>query len=428
MKLSITIFSALLLLCTTRGLAQQEELSDYEIQNNFKTEYQQLSNKIDTVTVADSAQAIQENIQELNEQYGPHEELLNKAFYPETYEEIMNDLNEAATLAAGRLQKMEEQDDQLTTLQLRLLAYQEHVFELTQEADSLKQAMQESVESEKQLSGMVRNYRRNLEERDQLVLDFIDSTVVAYQQIDMQAFRELQDMNSQARLNSDGNALQMIRDISAENLNILEENSDNLHLEDYMRMQTVQQRFEQMWNRLGNKIAAVYGGSDAGELAQQVEGNIQKWDKLLQERMFTTLHDSLREKGIEIRDFENAEEFNSSLNAYLDTVITESREGTSEENYERFQSFRDFWNRVERQWSSYFTESGIMTNTQLATISEKTDTWGEHAEPESHTMTYLLVITAIVAIVLGGLLIREKTKGNTVNKEDNVNRSIKDKT
>lgn len=412
MKLSITIFSALLLFCTTRGFAQQEQLSDYEIQKNFKTEYQEFSNKIDTVTVADSAQAIKESIQELDEKYGPHEELLNKALYPETYEQMMNELNQTATLAAGRLQKMEQQDDQLTTLQLRLLAYQEHVYELTREADSLKQAMQESVESEKQLSGMVRDYRRNLEERDQLVLDFIDSTVVAYQQIDMQAFRELQDMNSKARLNSDGNALQMIHDISAENLNILEENSSNLHLEDYMRMQTVQQRFEQMWNRLGNKIAAVYGGNDAGELAREVEANIQKWDKLLQKRTFATLHDSLRERGVAIKDFENAEEFNNSLNAYLDTVITESRNGTSEENYERFQAFRDFWNRVERQWSSYFTEAGIMTNTQLATISEKTDTWGEHAEPESNTMTYLLIITAVVAIVLGGLLIREKTKGN----------------
>ncbi|SHG46631.1 hypothetical protein SAMN05443144_12919 [Fodinibius roseus] len=419
MKLSIpiTIFSALLLFCTTRGLAQQEELSDYEIQSNFKTEYQQFSNKIDTVTVADSARAIKESIQELDEKYRPHEELLDKALYPETYEEMMNELNQAATLAASRLQKMERQDDQLTTLQLRLLAYQEHVYELTREADSLKQAMQESIESEKQLSGMVRNYRRNLEERDQLVLDFIDSTVVAYQQIDMQAFRELQDMNSKARLNSDGNALQMIRDISAENLNILEENSSNLHLEDYMRMQTVQQRFEQMWNRLGTKIAAVYGGSDAGKLAREVEANIQKWDELLQERTFATLHDSLREKGVAISEFENAEEFNNSLNAYLDTVITESRDGTSEENYERFQAFRDFWNRVERQWSSYFTEAGIMTNTQLATISEKTDTWGEHAEPESNTMTYLLIITAVVAIVLGGLLIREKTKGNGKEKK-----------
>lgn len=413
MKLSLTLFSAFLLFCTTQGLAQQqEELSDYEIQKNFKTEYQQYNNQVDTVAIPDSAQAIIENIESFDEEYQQHEELLNKALYPDRYEEMMEELNQAATLAANRLRKMEQQDDQLTTLQLRLLAYQEHVYQLTEEADSLKQAMQESIESEKELSGMVRNYRRNLEERDELVLGFIDSTVVAYQQMDLGALEELEKMDPSARISSDGDALKMIRDISAENLNILEDNSSKLRLEDYMRMQTVQQRFEQMWDRHGNKITEIYGGSDADDIAGEVESNITEWDQLLQEKTFATLNDSLKGEGLDIDDFDNAEGFNNSLNAYLDTVITESRSGASQENYEHYQAFRDFWNRVERQWSSNFTDGDIMTDAQLATISEKTETWSEHAEPESNTLTYLLILAVFVVIVLGGLLIREKTKSD----------------
>ncbi|SMO90432.1 hypothetical protein [Fodinibius sediminis] len=413
-KLSFVLLSIFLLLGTTRVWAQQqqEELSDFEIQKNFKAQYQEFKNKVDTVAVADSAQAILEDVASFDQEYQSHKELLNKALYPDTYSQVIEELNQAATLAANRLQKMEQQDDQLTTLQLRLLAYQEHVFQLTQEADSLKQAMQESIESEKQLSGMVRNYRRNLEQRDELVLAFIDSTVVAYQQMDLQAIRELEKMNAKARIDSDGDALKMIRDIAAENVTILEENSSKLRLEDYMRMQTVQQRFEEMWNRLGNKIAEVYGGSDSEEIASEVDSRISEWDQMLQEKTFATLNDSLSEQGLAVGSFKNAEEFKNSLNSYLDSAIKESKSDASQENYEHYQTFQDFWNRVERQWSSHFTNAELMTSAELATISEKTDQWAQYAEPESNTMTYLLILAVFVVLVLGGLLVREKTKSN----------------
>lgn len=412
MKFSFTLFSALLLFCTTQGFAQQDELSDYEIQKNFKTQYQEFKAQIDSIAVGDSTQVIMDEIQEFGETYQPHEELLDKALYPDTYEGQMEELNQAATLAVNRLQTIEQQDDQLTTLQLRLLAYLEHVDLLNQDIDSLKQAMQESIESEQQLSGMVRNYRQNLEERDELILDFIDSTVVAYQQMDLQALQEIENMNSGARLNSDGDALKMIRDISAENLTVLKENSNKLRLEDYMRMHTVQQRFEDMWNRLGNKITQVYGGNNADEIAQEVDENVAEWDQLLKEKTFATLNDSLKEKGLELNDFEDAEGFNQSLNAYLDMEIEESRGGGSRESYEHFQAFKDFWNKVERQWSGHFADANIMTNAQVVAISEKTDTWSQHAEPESNMMTYLLILAGIAVLVLGGLLIREKTKEN----------------
>src|SRR5699024_9192796 len=125
--------------------------------------------------------AISDSIAAFEQEYQPHAELLDNALYPETFEEKIKELKTNARMAANRLQRMTKQDEQLTGLQLRLIAYQEHVAKLTKDVDSLRQAMAESIQSEERLSGMVRNYRKNLEERDELILSFIDSTILAYQ-------------------------------------------------------------------------------------------------------------------------------------------------------------------------------------------------------------------------------------------------------
>ncbi|GAA5520707.1 hypothetical protein LQ318_03155 [Aliifodinibius salicampi] len=408
MKHSLSLLSVFLLFCTTQSFAQLDEKSDYEIQQSFKAEYEEFQEKIDTVSISDSARAITEDIEAFDETYSPHEELLDKALYPNTYEQQIAELRKASESTANRLAKMEEQDEQLTTLEIRLLAYQEHVHQLTQQADSLKKAMEESIQSERQLSGMVQNYRQNLEERDELILAFIDSTVVAYEQMDLEALAQLEELNKKRRLDDNGDVLTLLRDISAENVNILEENTSRLYLEDYMRMYEVQQRFDRMWSQLGDKITEVYGGDNAETLSQEVNNNLQEWEQLLQENTLASMQDSLREKGINIDGLNNKSEFYASLNSYLDSAIQRSKEGASQTDYEHYRSFQDFWNPIERRWSSNFVNADFMTDDQMMTISEKTDTWSRHAEPESNTMLYLFIGTGIIALILGGFLIREK--------------------
>lgn len=411
MKRTITLLSLFLFLFSGQVLAQQEELSDYAIQKRFKEGYQKYKNKVDTVALGDSAVAISDSIDSFLRKWKAHSELLNKALYPETFNEKMQKLRSDARLAVNRLQQLNRQDEQVITLRVRLASYQDHISKLTKEVDSLRHAMAASIHSEKELTGKVRNYRENLEERDELILSFIDSTVIAYQKIDLQALRKLEDIEGSKRLKSDGNALKLIQEISANNLKILKENEGNLYLDDYLRMQTIQQRFEDMWDKLGDKITSIYGGNDAEEIHQQVDHNVAQWDSLLKEKTFNALHDSLNEQDLAINDFDNTEEFYKSINSYLDNQIKQSKEGATSKNYDHYKAFNSFWNKVEGKWRSRFQDAGILSNEQMITISNKTDTWSENAKPESQTMLYWIIGIAILAIILGGLLIREKTKG-----------------
>ena len=412
MKLRISLLTLVFGLFSYAAVAQNMQ-SDYEIQQSFKTQYADYQDHIEQLSAPDSAKALIASIKEFDEKYSKHAELLNKALHPETYEQRIKKLKESSVRARNRLQTIEKQNTKLQNLETQLSSYEQNLQQLNQQTDSLKQAMQESIQSEKQLSGMVREYRQSLEKRDELILAFIDSMVVAYQQMDVQSMQDLENMDESSRLDTNGDALKLVHNISAENLRILQKNAAKLRLEDYMRMADVQQQFETMWKRLGTKITDVYDGENAEKLATEVEENLTQWDQMLQSQTLASLKDTLAENNISVSSFQTPDELYQSLNSYLDQQIKQSKESSSEAGYANLKQFQEFWNEVEVQWSNNFVDSELITKPQMATLNSKVDTWAEHAQPRSsNLLVYLLGGTVLLALALGVMLIREK-KNNT---------------
>ncbi len=414
MTLQKSILTILLILFSVTAYAQQR--SDYQIQKEFKQSYKQYNNKLEEISSADSAQALIKSIHEFDIQYMPHKKLLNKALHPESYDEKMEELKKSSVMAKNRLETIENQDKKMQNLQDQLTSYEQDMQQLNSRTDSLQQAMQKSIASEKQLSEMLRTYRNNLEQRDELILAFIDSMVVAYQQMDLESVQDLENIDNRSQLDSDGDALELIHKITTENLNILESNAD-LHLEDYMRMSAVQREFQKMWTSLGSKIKEVYDGENAGQLASEIDQQISEWNTILTDRTFTALNDSLSGQQINVGEFQDGEALYTNLNSYLDAKITQSEEKANQANYEDFQRFKQFWNMAEIQWSSSFVDAGIFSNRQMATLNAKVDTWAENARPagQNNILVYLLGASVLLAVALGVMLIREKknNKGKT---------------
>ena len=407
-RISILTLSLIFGLFTMSAVAQTAQ-SDYEIQKTFKEQYSDFQQKLDVVNAPDSVQTLIKSIKEFDKQYSDHAELLNKVLYPETYSQQMEELKKSSVVVMNRLKTIQKQTSKLDTLQKQLASYESNLQQLNRRTDSLQKEMQESIQSEKQLSGMVRQYRQSLEKRDELILAFIDSMVVAYQEMDLQALQDLENIDKKSRIESDGDALKMIRDISAENLNILEQNSEKLRLQDYMRMAEVQRQFEKMWTRLGTKIQEVYEGDKAEKLAEQVDQNIGDWGKKLKSQAFAALKDTLDENNVEVSAFQSSDEFFASLNNYLDSKIKQSREGASDALHSDFQNFKKFWNQIEVRWSSNFVDAGIVNNEQMATLNQKVDTWGQQVQPgSSNLLVYLLGGSVLLLVALGVMLIREK--------------------
>lgn len=408
MKLQITILATVVIGLLSSTLYAQQAQSDYEIQQTFKEQYADYEQQVENVSSPDSAEKLIEAIKQFDQNFSEHEELLDKALYPDSYDEQMESLKKSSIQTLNKVETIAEQQKQLNKLETQVASYEENLDQLNKQTDSLKTAIRQSTESEKELSNMVRQYRQNLEKRDELILTFIDSMVVTYQDMDLDALQEIEDYDQKSRIKTN-DALKLIHDISEQNLQVLQQNASKLQIDDYMRMAEVNNQFQAMWDRLGNKIHEVYEGDNADMLAENINGNIDEWNSLLQTNSVEAMKDYFAQQDIEVGTFESAGEFNTALHSYLDSKIKESRDNPSEENYKNLQQFKKFWDRVEVQWTSNLAHANVLSREQTSELNQKVDEWTEIAQPQSNNiLVYLLGGSVLLAVALGVMLIREK--------------------
>lgn len=407
MKLRKILLTVLLGLFSVSAYAQSTQ-SDYEIQQEFKEQYANYQQQVEELASVDSAEKLISAIKEFDKEYRDHKELLNKALYPDKYEEQIEDLKKTSVQTLDRVETITEQNEKLEELETQVASYEEDLGELTEQSDSLKNAIQKSTQSEKELSNMVSEYRQSLEKRDELILTFIDSMVVTYQQMDLESLEDMENYEERSRIRSN-DALKLIHDISDENIRILERNANDLELEDYMRMAEVNHQFEQMWNRMGDKIHEVYDGDNADMLAENINSNMDKWNNLLSTNTLNKVENIFAEKNINVNSFETSDEFYGALNSYLDNKIKESEENRSEEGFNHLQTFKEFWDRIEIEWSNNLVYAEVLDKEQMATLDGKVDNWTQIAEPRSNNiLVYFLGASVLLAVALGVMLIREK--------------------
>jgi len=76
----------------------------------------------------------------------------------------------------------------------------------------------------------------------------------------------------------------------------------------------------------------------------------------------------------------------------------------------RYQNFTDFWfNDVKPRWQGYLVSANLMTYDNFNTIDEKLTDWKLHAQPVSYTSMIFLGLAIVIALVLLGLWIRERS-------------------
>lgn len=406
MNLHKVLLTLLIGLFSTVTYAQSQ--SDYEIQQKFKERYSNFQQQLEDITEPDSAEYLIEEIKEFDQTYGEHEELLDNALYPDSYEGQIGELKKASIRTLDRVETINKQNKKLDDLESQVASYEENIGELNDQADSLKSAIQKSTQSERELSTMLSEYRQSLEKRDELILTFIDSMVVTYQEMDLEALEDIENYEERSRIESN-DALKLIHDISDENIGILERNSSELELADYMRMAEVNHQFEQMWNRLGDKIRNVYDGDNADMLAQNIDSNMEEWNNSLTTNTLHKIEDILADNNVSVDSFETSDELYSSLNSYLEDNIAKSEEDRSQEGFEELQRFKEFWDKIEIEWSNNMAYAEVLEREQIASIDKQVDHWTQIAEPRTNNiLVYLLGASVLLAVALGVMLIREK--------------------
>ncbi len=387
----------------------QAQTSDYQIKKNFEKEYAQFKNDIEQAMTVQEIDSLRQKIKDLAYAHAEHEQLLDNALYPETYESSMEELKQRARSAEHKLLIIENQDEKLAQLTDELSSYKSEIALLNSRTDSLRNAILASEKSESDLSKLVERYRKSMEERDEFVLTMIDSLFITYKDLQGEALAKFTEKNATRPLHKEDNPLKVIQSVIDENIQILKSNDGSLQTEDYLRMHVVQSRFSEVWNQIGTELAQIYGANKSESWKSRIDEKLGDWKASSSKNMWASIDTYLEEHNIELSAFDNNESFYKAIDTFISDATDASREKVvTKENYKEFESFYDFWNgKIKSDWGNLVQKGEVLTMSQISSIDSEMMSWKEEAKPKSFLIPILFGVSLLVIIGLIIVLARK---------------------
>lgn len=402
MKPTISTLAALILiLAGSTAFAQQ---SDYRVQQDFRAEYNEIAQSIDTAVSSDDVSAISDEIDQFEADYSGYSELLNAALYPDTFEERISDLRDRLAGTGNNIDVVEELNERIAQLQAEMEDLRNQVTQMDEEASAIRQRLDRSSANERRLSALVTQYRQNIEARDAFVTDFLQDLLTRFESMDAQTQSDLAEASS----SMDDNPLSLIQTILSEYINQADMES-NLEAPDYVQMRAQHAYFSEVWEDIGERMANTYASDSPVQARQEVTDLLAAWEASINNKLWNALSTAFNQNGFELQSFSNGDDFAVALNAYVDNAIETAISENDQANYDSYENFSDFWNsRVKGDWGELLVNGNVLSQTQIAEIDVKLGDWARHAEPESNLMFILFLISLAVILGLIVLLVTKK--------------------
>lgn len=408
MNTLIKQFSLFLVLTLFTGMAAVAQQSDYQIQQDFRTEYNELLQRIDQATTTEALEEIEEAINELEQEYEQHSDLIDAATVPESFEGAISTLRENHASAVESVSTIEDLNEEIENLETEMEGVKSRLDQLNEERSSLQQRIQESSENEARQASLIRQYRENIEERNLFVSNFLGELLSKYQSMDSAQQQEI----SEAAGRLEENPIDVIKNVINEYINMMDQSSA-LAAPDFVSMKAQHGYFVEVWDSIGEQLVNTFAPENPAQTQEEVNQLLTAWQSSITNNLWVSIRTSFSENGIELAEFSSSEEFFNALNGYLDSSIETSVERNSEEDYDVYREFNSFWtNTVKGEWGEMLIEGDILTQSQISAIDMKLDDWRDEAMPTSN-LTFILLIVSIAVIIGLIVLLLTRKSGNS---------------
>ncbi len=400
-KIYITTTILLLVFLQTALVAQQ---SDYQIQQNFVTELNELTERIDTTQSPEALAELEIELEELKNRFAEHEELINAALYPETYQNSVRATEEQLSVALDNASVIDQLNSRITSLVGEIDAYRSQITDLNENTQALREQLQRAESNEERQAALLTQYRQSLEERNSFVSDFLQNLMSRYQNVDLGTQQEIAD----AAERLDDNPVEILRSIILDYINIVDE-SESLETPDYVAMRAQHEYFSGVWNSIGSNLVNTFAPENSSETKTEIDELMAAWLLSVDNQLWESLNDTFSQNGIELEVFTTPDEFYNAIYNYVDNGHVTSLERNSEADFAVYQNFSTFWNEtVKAEWGDMLIEGEILSQSQIAEIDIKLNDWEEASKPTSNLMFILLIVSVAVIIGLIVLLITKK--------------------
>ncbi|MBO6524396.1 MAG: hypothetical protein JJ971_11255 [Balneolaceae bacterium] len=402
------IYICTLFFALTSSVFAQE--SDHQIKTDFETKYTSLEESLNTASSVNEVDSLKAEIDSLIIQFESHRKLLDVALYPQSFEHEINAIIQEVNSAEQRLLIIENQSERLAELSREVAVYKSEISFLNSRADSLRKAIALSMESEERLATLVKRYRQNLERRDEIIMDVVDSLMVTYSGMSMAKVEEIAGNVESGRISTSDNPLEMIENIIEENTEYAASANRALSVEDHLRMYAVQNHFEDTWSKIGHRLITAYAGDKRSEWNTRINEKMRDWRMTTSQKMWNSMDQYLEFSEVNLGAFDN----NYSFFVALDNFVREAKKKSedeiiSSESYQDYLRFQDFWSdKIKNEWSNLIQDADVLTVAQISSIDDQLSGWEYESRPIHPFLIVLLVLSAVSLI--GFSLAMFKTK------------------
>ncbi|MDX1591584.1 MAG: hypothetical protein R3283_06465 [Balneolaceae bacterium] len=402
MKSTFSVLAALLFVTNSAVLAQQ---SDYQIQQDFRSEYQNIIERIDSAVTPGELDQISTAIDNLESEYSEFSSIIDAALYPDTFSSRIETLRNRYRSTQSNIQALEESDERIRELMGQVDEFRNQLAAMDEEVADLKEQIDRANANERQQAALIRQYRQNIEQRDEFVADFLEDLMQRYQNMDASVQSDIASAAEQMG----SNPIDVLKNILSEYTRSADQETE-LSAPDFIRMRAQHGYFSNIWDNIGESLSSVFSPGNPVEALQEITDMLAAWRASIDNKLWESLSTEFTQNGIELSPFTDAESFNTSLNTYVDNAMNSSMESNSEEDYEVYQNFSTYWNTtVKGQWGELLINGNILSTEDIAAIDVKLNTWGENAVPTSNLMFILFLVSLAVIIGLIVLLVTKKS-------------------
>ncbi len=398
---SLSILAALLFVVSSTVVAQQ---SDYQIQQDFRADYSELVNRVDNAVSSEDLEGLNADIDALEADYSEYSGIIDAALYPDTFSGKVDDLRSRYSASEQNISVIEQLNERIRDLMGELDQFRDELANLDEEQADLKQQLDRSSANERRQAALIRQYRQNLEQRDEFVTEFLENLMTKYQSMDAATQSEIAD----AAERMDDNPVEVLKTIISEYTNIADQSSD-LTSAEYLAMRAQHGYFVDVWDRIGDRLTNTFAPDSPVQERQEISDLLAAWQASVDNKLWNALSTSFNQNGIELGAFTSPSTFFDALGIYVREAAETALESNREEDYEAYRNFANFWNStVKGQWGELLIQGDVLSTSEMAEIDVQLGTWGENAPPTSNLMFILFLISLAVIIGLVVLLVTKK--------------------
>jgi len=390
----------LILLVFTNQLFAQ---SDYDLVNSFKQKYNQLEEAITKAKNLEELNSIVADIDRFRNEYVEQKALLDKSLYPGNFDKTFERLNISFVIRNQNFTTIDILQSENLELKEQVTLLNKRNAELMNKIQEYEYTDKKDVNKAAELDALVKELRRSLRKRDELIVSIVDSLLPMMEQTQLSS----QEMNSIYIEAERNNVLSNVKHSLLDNIRFIELTS--LEPGDLTEIKKQQNKFVEFWQGAGTKLVDIYAGKNKkNKEIKEIDSLFSIWNFTLEQEAWRNIREEFAYNNINLIEFTNSEEFANVLTSFIDEAIKNIGVKSPAESNLTYSLFSDstWFKVISPNWIPFLIDNKMLEANQERNVEIKISDWKGRLTPSSFGWMYVLV--AVIAVAGLGYMNRKR--------------------